>query len=48
MDLPNWIGIPGVILLIGLIVYGFRQGSKVTRKADSPPDDHTGGGSLLS
>ena len=47
MDIPNWIGIPGAILLIGLIVYGFRQGAKVTRKQDSPPPDHTGGGSLL-
>ena len=47
MNLPNWIGIPGVILLIGLIAYGFRQGSKVTTKPDSPPSDHTGGGNLL-
>jgi hypothetical protein len=28
-------------------VYGFRQGSKVTTKPDSPPSDHTGGGNLL-
>ena len=47
MDLPNWIGIPGVILLIGVIWYGFRQGSKVTTKPDSPPSDHSGGGNLL-
>jgi hypothetical protein len=30
MMLPAWIGIPGAILLMGLIVYGFRQGMKVT------------------
>jgi hypothetical protein len=29
MDLPHWLGIPAVILLIGVIVYGFRQGTKV-------------------
>ena len=40
MDLPNWIGIPGVILLIGLIVYGFRQGSKVTNKPEGTPPEH--------
>jgi hypothetical protein len=47
VDLPNWIGIPGVALLIGLIVYGLRQGTKVTTKQDSPPPDRTDGGSLL-
>jgi TM2 domain-containing membrane protein YozV len=47
MDLPNWIGIPGAILLIGAIVYGFRQGMKVTTKQDSPPPERTGGGRLL-
>ena len=47
MDLPNWIGIPSAILLIGVIVYGFWQGMKVTKKPDSPPTDHTGGGNLL-
>lgn len=29
MTLPAWIGIPGAIMLIALIVYGFRQGMKV-------------------
>jgi hypothetical protein len=47
MDLPNWIGIPGAILLIGLIAYGFRQGTKVTTKQDSPPPERTGGGLFL-
>ena len=47
MNLPNWIGIPGVILLIGLIAYGMRQGAKVATKQDSPPPDRTDGGSLL-
>ena len=41
MSLPNWIGIPGVLLLIGVIWYGFRQGSKVTTKPDNPPSDPT-------
>ena len=40
MDLPNWIGIPGVILLIGVIVYGFRQGRQVTSKpTGTPPEE---------
>jgi hypothetical protein len=29
MTLPAWIGIPGAILLLALVVYGFRQGMKV-------------------
>ncbi|WP_256570035.1 hypothetical protein [Bradyrhizobium sp. CCGB12] len=37
--LPAWIGIPGVILLIALIAYGFRQGSKLTtRQEGNPPE----------
>lgn len=37
--LPAWIGIPGVILLIVLIAYGMRQGSKVTtRQEGNPPE----------
>jgi hypothetical protein len=32
MTLPAWIGIPGAILLIAFIVYGFRQGMKVTTR----------------
>jgi hypothetical protein len=30
ITLSAWIGIPGAILLIVLVVYGFRQGMKVT------------------
>jgi len=45
MTLPNWLGIPGVILLIGLIVYGFRQGTKVTTGQDSTPEPPPGAGS---
>ena len=44
MDLPAWIGSPGVILLLGLIAYGFRQGSKVTTRQDTPPDPPPGAG----
>ena len=29
MTLPNWLGIPGVILLFGLIAYGFWQGGRL-------------------
>ncbi len=47
MALPNWVGIPSVILLLGFIAYGFRQGMKVTTKPDSPPSDHTEGGNFL-
>jgi hypothetical protein len=46
MNLPNWIGIPGVILLLGLIVYGFRQGSKVTTKQEGDPQEHQPPGHL--
>jgi hypothetical protein len=45
MTLPNWLGIPGAILLIGMIVYGFRQGTKVTTKQEGDPPER--GGSLL-
>jgi hypothetical protein len=31
-NLPDWIGIPGWVLLIAIIVYGFRQGTKVTTR----------------
>jgi hypothetical protein len=47
MSLPPWLGIPGVILLFGLIVYGFRQGAKVTTRQDGNPPERTDGGSLL-
>ena len=39
MNLPAWIGIPGAILLLAFIFYGFRQGMKVTSKqAGNPPE----------
>jgi hypothetical protein len=45
--LPHWIGIPGVIVLIGLIAYGVRQGTKIRSRSEgsssdpgfSPPSD---------
>jgi len=43
MPLPNWVGIPGAILLIGVIVYGFRQGAKVTAKQEGDPPERSGG-----
>ncbi|MGJ4892818.1 hypothetical protein ACQR1Y_31825 [Bradyrhizobium sp. HKCCYLRH3099] len=45
MTLPHWLGIPGVILMIGLIAYGVRQGSKVTSRQDSTPEPPLGAGS---
>jgi hypothetical protein len=44
MGLPHWIGIPGVILLIGLIAYGFRQGAKVTTRQEGDPPEHSNPG----
>ncbi len=41
MTLPAWIGIPGVILLLGIVVYGFRQGMKVTTRQEGNPPEHT-------
>lgn len=39
MTLPAWIGIPGAILLVAFIAYGFRQGIKVaTRQEGDPPE----------
>ncbi|BAM87240.1 hypothetical protein S58_12300 [Bradyrhizobium oligotrophicum S58] len=43
MPLPNWLGIPGAIVLISLIVYGFRQGMKVTKKQEGDPPENTDG-----
>jgi hypothetical protein len=43
MNLPNWVGIPGAILLIGLIACGFRQGMKVTKKQEGDPPENTDG-----
>ncbi|UFZ01452.1 hypothetical protein LQG66_19180 [Bradyrhizobium ontarionense] len=40
MALPHWLGIPGVILLIGLIVYGVRQGGKVSSQQEGNPPEH--------
>jgi hypothetical protein len=42
MTLPAWVGIPGVILLIAVIVYGFRQGMKVTTRQEGDPPDRNG------
>ncbi len=39
--LPAWIGIPGAIVLIAFIVFGFRQGMKVTRRQEGDPPEHT-------
>jgi len=37
--LPAWIGIPGAILLITLIAYGVRQGSKITARQEGDPPE---------
>ena len=41
MTLPAWIGIPGAILLIAFIAYGFRQGMKITSKPTGTPPEET-------
>jgi hypothetical protein len=43
MGLPAWIGIPGAILLLTVIAYGFRQGMRVTTRQEGNPPEHTGG-----
>jgi hypothetical protein len=42
MTLPNWLGIPGAILLIGLIAYGFRQGDRITIRQEGDPPERDG------
>jgi hypothetical protein len=39
MALPDWVGIPAVILLLGLVLYGFRQGDKVTSRQEGDPPE---------
>jgi hypothetical protein len=39
MTLRAWTGIPGAILLLAFIVYGFRQGMKVTSKQEGDPPE---------
>ena len=46
MDLPAWIGIPGAILLLAFIAYGFRQGMKVTSRQEGDPPEHSPPGSF--
>ncbi|XUM24269.1 hypothetical protein ACRAVF_14305 [Bradyrhizobium oligotrophicum S58] len=43
MSLPNWLGIPGALLLIGLIALGFRQGMRVTTKQEGDLPENTNG-----
>jgi hypothetical protein len=43
MTVPAWIGIPGAILLLAFIAYGFRQGMKVTTKQEGDPPTRYGG-----
>jgi hypothetical protein len=49
MGLPHWVGIPGVIVLLGMIGFGFWRGMRVREPGDgggsgdhgfSPPSDH--------
>jgi hypothetical protein len=42
MTLPNWLGIPGAILLIGSIAYGVRQGGKITTRQEGDPPERDG------
>ena len=44
-NLPAWIGIPGSVLFIAVIVYGLRQGMKVGRAPEGTASEnlYTGG-----
>ena len=46
MSLPHWLGIPGAILLLGLIAHGFRRGTKVTTRQEGDPPTHPPPGPL--
>jgi len=46
VTLPAWIGIPGAILLLAFIAYGFRQGMKVTSRQEGDPPEHSPPGSF--
>lgn len=41
MDLPLWVAIPGGVVLLAIIIYGFRQGSKITTKPQGVPPEET-------
>jgi hypothetical protein len=36
---PAWLGIPLLVLIVGFIVFAFRQGLKVRRPPDGVPPE---------
>jgi hypothetical protein len=48
MALPVWVVIPAGILLIGFIVFAFRQGMQVTSKQEGNPPERIDGGTFGS
>jgi len=41
---PAWLGIPLLILIVGFIVFAFRQGLQVRRPPEGvPPERYNGG-----
>jgi hypothetical protein len=47
MTWPTILGIGSLIVVITVIVYGFRQGQKVRRPPEGVPPDRFQGGNLL-
>jgi hypothetical protein len=39
MTLPPWVAIPAGILMLGFIVFAFRQGMQVTSKQEGDPPE---------
>ena len=40
--IPAWLGIPLLVLIVGFIVFAFRQGLKVKRLPESVPPERIG------
>lgn len=39
---PAWLGIPCLVVLVAVIVFGFRQGMKVKRPPEGVPPERIG------
>ena len=40
--IPAWLGIPLLVLIVGFIVFAFRQGLKVRRSPEGVPPERIG------
>ncbi|MFL5222745.1 MAG: hypothetical protein ACJ8CH_04600 [Microvirga sp.] len=40
--IPAWLGIPLLVLIVGFIVFAFRQGLKVRRPPEGVPPERIG------